>query len=87
MAASKGPEAAAAASGRMEVNEASVFGRMDLFAKRCRKLMELFTTIYQFSVLAKVQGTSILPEVAEIYPHFIGNISFRQGSYAWDSRS
>ncbi len=39
---------------RFEANEAAVFGSMDLFAKRCRKLMDLFTTIHQFSELAKV---------------------------------
>ena len=45
----------AEAGGKLEVNEAAVFGRMDLFAKRCRKLIELFTTIHQFSVLAQVR--------------------------------
>jgi hypothetical protein len=42
-------------SARFEANEATVFGRMDLFAKRCRKLAELFTTIHQFSLLAQVR--------------------------------
>lgn len=41
---------------RFEANEAAVFGSMDLFAKRCRKLMDLFTTIHQFSELAKVKN-------------------------------
>lgn len=44
-----------AAVGRFEANEASVFGRMDLLAKRCRKLIELFTIIHQFSELSKVR--------------------------------
>jgi len=40
--------------GHFEVNEAVVFGQMDLFSKRCRKLIDLFTTIHQFSSLAQV---------------------------------
>lgn len=48
------------AVGRFEANEAAVFGRMDLFAKRCRKLIELFTIIHQFSELAKVCTSSNL---------------------------
>ena len=51
-----------AAVGRFEANEAAVFGRMDLFAKRCRKLIELFTTIHQFSELAKVCTSDSLPK-------------------------
>lgn len=48
-------KADAAAVGKFEANEAAVFGQMDLFAKRCRKLIELFTIIHQFSELAKVR--------------------------------
>ena len=40
--------------GRFEASEAAVFGPMDLFVKRCKKLIELFTTIHQFSTLAQV---------------------------------
>ena len=31
-----------------------MFGPIDLFVKRCKKLIELFTTIHQFSTLAQV---------------------------------
>jgi hypothetical protein len=51
----EGTSKADMAVGRFEANEAAVFGQMDLFAKRCRKLIELFTIIHQFSELAKVQ--------------------------------
>ena len=40
--------------GRFEASEAAVFGPFDLFVKRCKKLIELFTTIHQFSTLAQV---------------------------------
>ena len=40
--------------GRFEASEAAVFGPIDLFVKRCKKLIELFTTIHQFSTLAQV---------------------------------
>ena len=43
--------------GRFEANEAAVFGPIDLFVKRCKKLIELFTTIHQFSTLAQVHYT------------------------------
>lgn len=42
------------AGGRFEANESAVFGPMDLLVKRCKKLIELFTTIHQFSTLAQV---------------------------------
>lgn len=42
------------ANGGWALDEAVVFGRYDLFAKRCRKLVSLFTTIHQFSLLAQV---------------------------------
>lgn len=38
------------------LDEAVVFGRYDLFAKRCRKLVSLFTTIHQFSQLAQARS-------------------------------
>jgi hypothetical protein len=53
----------AEAGGKPDVSEAAVFGRMDLFCKRCRKLAELFTTIQQFTLLAQVPRLSfIIPE-------------------------
>ncbi|KAK9794950.1 hypothetical protein WJX73_010224 [Symbiochloris irregularis] len=48
-------------SSKFEVDEGSVFGRFDLFAKRCRKLSGMFSTIEQFSVLSEhthVKGLS-----------------------------
>ena len=54
-------KADAAAVGKFEANEAAVFGQMDLFAKRCRKLTELFTIIHQFSELAKVRQDFCCP--------------------------
>ena len=44
----------AQAGPKFEVDEANVFGRFDLFAKRCRKLSAMFTTIEQFSILTEV---------------------------------
>ena len=41
------------AGGRFEASEATVFGPMDTFVKRCKKLIELFTTIHQFSSLSQ----------------------------------
>ncbi|KAK9841874.1 hypothetical protein WJX81_008571 [Elliptochloris bilobata] len=41
------------AEGAWALDEGVVFGRYDLFAKRCRKLVSLFTTIHQFSLLAQ----------------------------------
>ena len=34
-----------------------MFGRLDLFAKRCRKLAELFTTVHQFSALQQARAS------------------------------
>ena len=48
------------AGGGWALDEAVVFGRYDLFAKRCRKLISLFTTIHQFTLLAQVPERSLL---------------------------
>ena len=47
------PKSAPAAP-RFELDESGVFGRFDLFAKRCRKLAAMFTTIEQFAMLSEV---------------------------------
>jgi hypothetical protein len=38
---------------QFDFNESSIFGKFDLFCKRLQKLIELFTTVHQFSSLAK----------------------------------
>ncbi len=43
------------------LDEGVVFGRYDLFAKRCRKLISLFTTVQQFSLLAQVPRPPAVP--------------------------
>ena len=40
--------------GHIEAREVIVVGPMDIFAKRCQKLADLFTTIHQFSTLGQV---------------------------------
>ena len=37
-----------------------MFGRLDLFAKRCRKLAAMFTTIEQFAMLSEVGACTTL---------------------------
>ena len=39
---------------RFDASEPAIFGPIDIFVKRCKKLIDLFTTIHQFSVLAQV---------------------------------
>ena len=58
------------ASGGWALDEAVVFGRYDLFAKRCRKLISLFTTIHQFSLLAQVIQPYILLSITFAPSHF-----------------
>ena len=38
---------------QFDFNEQKIFGKMDLFCKRVQKLMNMFTTIHQFSMLAE----------------------------------
>ena len=46
---------------KFELDESGVFGRFDLFAKRCRKLAAMFTTIEQFAMLSEVQPSLHFP--------------------------
>ena len=47
---------------QFEFDESIIFGRLDEFCKRVQKLLDMFTTIHQFSCLAeyKVEGTESL---------------------------
>ena len=47
---------------QFEFNEALIFGKSDLFSKRVKKLLDMFTTIHQFSSLAlhNVEGMEVL---------------------------
>lgn len=51
-------------------DEAQIFGKYELFARRCRKLEQLFSTIHQFSGLAQhthIDGLSgMIKRVEEI---------------------
>ncbi len=51
-------------------DEAQIFGKSELFARRCRKLEQLFSTIHQFSGLAQhthIEGLSgMIKRVEEI---------------------
>ena len=57
------------ANGGWALDEAVVFGRYDLFAKRCRKLISLFTTIHQFSLLAQVIQLLTLLRISLAFYH------------------
>mmetsp|Transcript_13743 Transcript_13743/g.31844 ORF Transcript_13743/g.31844 Transcript_13743/m.31844 type:complete len:4493 (+) Transcript_13743:136-13614(+) len=43
---------------QFDFNESQIFGKLDLFCKRVQKLMDMFTTIQQFSMLSnhKIEG-------------------------------
>ena len=41
-------------NGRFQADEVAVFGTLDVFVNRCRRLADLFTTIHQFSTLGQV---------------------------------
>jgi len=47
---------------QFDFNESLIFGKLELFCKRVQKLLDMFTTIYQFSSLAlhNVEGMEIL---------------------------
>lgn len=51
-----------------KVDETVVFIRMELFSKRCRKLVVLFTAVQQFSNLANVslRGSTYVPHPATL---------------------
>ena len=50
--------------GQFEADEVAVFGTMDLFVNRCRRLADLFTTIHQFSTLGQVHSKDGRKELA-----------------------
>ncbi len=57
-----------------DFDEAKLFGKFDLFAKRCKKLINMFTTVHQFSSLAAHTHIDGLEQMIKSFYNIVDDI-------------
>eukprot|EP00854_Cymbomonas_tetramitiformis_P001067 gene1068-1616_t len=64
---------------QFDFNESKIFSKFDLFCKRVSKLLDMFTTIHQFSTLAQHTHIDGLEEMIKAFFHIVDD--FRRKPY------